>query len=84
MTIDPIEILEQLVRINSVNAFYPDGPGEGGVADYVERFWNSHGIANRRQSVLPGRDNIIAEVPARVRIVDCFSKRTWIPYRSPE
>ncbi|MFM9063991.1 MAG: M20 family metallopeptidase, partial [Pirellula sp.] len=62
-TIDPIQILEQLVRINSVNAFYPDGPGEGKIADYVQSFWNAHGIASRRQSVLPGRDNIIAQVP---------------------
>lgn len=62
-TIDPIQILEQLVRINSVNAFYPDGPGEGKLADYVQSFWNDHGIASRRQSVLPGRDNIIAQVP---------------------
>ncbi|MFM8264079.1 MAG: M20 family metallopeptidase, partial [Pirellula sp.] len=62
-TIDPIQILEQLVRINSVNAFYPDGPGEGKIADYVQSFWNAHGIASRRQSVLLGRDNIIAQVP---------------------
>jgi acetylornithine deacetylase len=63
MTIDPIHILEQLVRINSVNAFYPGGPGEGGLADFVESFWNTHGIENRRQNVLPGRDNVIAELP---------------------
>jgi len=63
MTIDPIHILEQLVRINSVNAFYPGGPGEGGLADFVENFWNTHGIENRRQNVLPGRDNVIAELP---------------------
>ena len=63
MTIDPIHILEQLVRINSVNAFYPGGPGEGGLADFVENFWNTHGIENRRQNVLPDRDNVIAELP---------------------
>jgi acetylornithine deacetylase len=65
MTIDPIRILEELVRINSVNAFYPEGPGEAAVASYVEDFWRSHGIKTWRQSVLPGRDNVLAELPGR-------------------
>jgi acetylornithine deacetylase len=63
ISIDPIQLLQDLVRINSVNAFYPEGPGEAAVADFVEAFWKSHGIKTWRQSVLPGRDNVIAELP---------------------
>lgn len=63
MLIDPISILQDLVRINSVNAFYPNGPGEGAVSKYVEAFWDSFGIEHYRQQVLPGRDNVIARLP---------------------
>lgn len=63
MTIDPIAILQDLVRINSINAFYPGGPGEAELSNYIESFWQSHGIETYRQPVLPGRDNVIAELP---------------------
>ena len=63
MSVDPIEVLEDLVRINSINAFYPDGPGEGAIGDFIEAFWKALGIKTWRQTVLPGRDNIIAELP---------------------
>jgi len=63
MVIDPIHILSELVRINSVNSFYPEGPGEGALADYIEAFWKANGIEVWRQSVLPGRDNVIARLP---------------------
>jgi acetylornithine deacetylase len=63
--LDPICLLEDLVRINSVNAFYPNGPGEGELAKYIEAYWGVLGIECRRQSVLPGRDNIIAFLPGR-------------------
>ena len=65
MSIDPIRILSDLVRINSVNAFYQDGPGEGALANSIEAFWESHGIQCWRQPVLPGRDNVIARLPGR-------------------
>jgi acetylornithine deacetylase len=63
MVIDPIHILSELVRINSINSFYPEGPGEGALADYIEAFWKANGIEVWRQSVLPGRDNVIARLP---------------------
>lgn len=63
MSIDPIRILSDLVRINSVNAFYQDGPGEGALAHFIEAFWELHGIQCWRQPVLPGRDNVIARLP---------------------
>lgn len=65
MSIDPIRILSDLVRINSVNAFYQDGPGEGALAKSIEAFWESHGFQCWRQPVLPGRDNVIAKLPGR-------------------
>ena len=63
--LDPIRLLEDLVRINSVNSFYPDGPGEEELAKYIEAYWGQLGIECRRQNVLPGRDNIIAYLPGR-------------------
>lgn len=65
MSIDPIRILSDLVRINSVNAFYQDGPGEGALAHFIEAFWELHGIQCWRQPVLTGRDNVIARLPGR-------------------
>lgn len=63
--LDPIRLLEDLVRINSVNSFYPDGPGEEELAKYIEAYWGQLGIECRRQNVLPGRDNIIAYLPGQ-------------------
>jgi len=60
-----IELLDQLVRINSVNAFYPGGPGEAKCADRIEQYWRSLGIECWRQNVLPGRDNVIARIPGQ-------------------
>lgn len=58
-----LSILSDLVRINSVNSSYEGGPGEGGVADYVKRFFESHGIETEEQIVFPGRNNVIARLP---------------------
>lgn len=60
-----IQTLADLVRINSVNASYAEGPGEGEIADWIEAFFARHGIATERQSVFPGRDNVIARLPGR-------------------
>ena len=63
------ETLADLIRINSVNAFYEGGPGEAGVARYVERFFRERGIETWRQSVLDAngtieaRSNVIARIP---------------------
>ena len=62
---DVIETLGELVRINSVNAFYPGGPGEGQCAEWVSRFWGALGIEHRLDPVLPGRSNVIARLPGR-------------------
>ena len=63
------ETLADLIRINSVNAFYDGGPGEADLARYVEKFFLDRGIETRRQSVLEAngsieaRANVIARIP---------------------
>lgn len=59
-----LNILEDLVKIQSVNPHYGDGAaGEGGVADYVaRRLGGLPGVTVTRQPVLPGRDNVIVEL----------------------
>lgn len=62
----PLEsTLADLIRINSVNAFYAGGPGEAELADYVAGFMGCRGIATWRQEVFPGRENVIARIPGR-------------------
>ncbi len=68
MTLPPVnETLSELVRINSVNTAYDDGPGEGDLALWIERFFARHGIATTRQEVFPGRFNVLARIPGRQR-----------------
>ncbi|HEX6984391.1 MAG TPA: M20 family metallopeptidase [Planctomycetaceae bacterium] len=63
---DPLaDTLADLVRINSVNPAYPDGPGEGEIAAWVRRFFERRGVETWEQEVFPGRPNVIARVPGR-------------------
>jgi len=61
--------LADLIRINSVNAFYEGGPGEAEIARYVENFFHVRGLETWRQNVLDAnesieaRQNIIARLP---------------------
>jgi acetylornithine deacetylase/succinyl-diaminopimelate desuccinylase family protein len=65
-TIAPLlNTLADLVRINSVNPYYENGPGEGAVGAYVRQYFEAHGIEVSEQNVLPGRNNIIARLPGR-------------------
>jgi acetylornithine deacetylase/succinyl-diaminopimelate desuccinylase family protein len=57
--------LADLVSINSINPAYENGTPEEGVASYVERFFAEREIETFRQSVLPGRSNVIARLPGR-------------------
>ncbi|WP_409344111.1 M20 family metallopeptidase [Paenibacillus sp. MBLB4367] len=58
-----LSILEDLIRIQSVNPHYGEGAnGEGQVADYIEERCRRAGLTVWRQPVLPGRDNVIAEL----------------------
>ena len=61
-----IQILGDLVSINSVNPEYmADGPGEAGVAEYIERFFRKNNIAYEFQDVFPDRANIIGTIPGK-------------------
>lgn len=60
-----IETLAALVRINSINASYDDGPGEREIATFVHRFFERRGIEVKEQEVFAGagRVNVIARLP---------------------
>lgn len=60
-----IQTLADLVRINSVNASYEGGPGEGEMAQFVRRFFERRGIETWEQEVFPGRPNVLARLPGR-------------------
>jgi acetylornithine deacetylase/succinyl-diaminopimelate desuccinylase family protein len=57
-----VDLLKDLVAINSVNPAYPEGNGEAAVANYVERHCRELGLDVVRQPVLPDRDNIVASI----------------------
>lgn len=57
------EVLQHLVQIPSVNSGFPDGHGEGEVAAYVRRFFDSLGLNCVVQPVEAGRDNVIGTLP---------------------
>ncbi|MBL9179445.1 MAG: M20 family metallopeptidase [Verrucomicrobiaceae bacterium] len=58
-----LQTLADLVRINSINSSYDDGPGEKEAAAYVRSFFERHGIEAWEQEVFPGRNNVIARIP---------------------
>lgn len=55
-----VALLSDLVAIESVNPAYPGGGGEAAVADYVADHCRRLGLDVTRQTVLPGRDNVLA------------------------
>lgn len=67
MPADVVELLQELIRIPSVN---PDGDpgtphvGERGVADYVAAFLRDLGAEVEYREVLPDRPNVVARFPA--------------------
>lgn len=59
------EILRDLVRIESVNPFYPGGErGEVAMTAYLADFFDRLGLAPERREVLPGRENVWAQLDA--------------------
>ena len=71
---EAVSLLQQLVRIPSVNPACLSGsptpagapaPGEGPLVDFLEQWLGEAGLATRRQTALPGRDNLLALVPGR-------------------
>lgn len=65
MPTDLTNTLAALVRINSVNASYEGGPGEGQIATYIRDFFRQRDIEVWDQQVFPGRPNVIARLPGR-------------------
>ncbi len=60
MNTTPIEIAQSLVRLPSINPQYDSASaGEGAVVDWLEQWGRANGFAPVRQSVLPGRDNLL-------------------------
>ncbi len=60
-----IELLADLVRINSVNPNYEGGVPEAELADFVEQYFTALGVETWRQQVYPDRPNVIARIPGR-------------------
>jgi acetylornithine deacetylase ArgE len=60
----PIDLLRDLVALPSVNPMgrHVQGPEylERQVTDYLDSFFHKLGVASERQTVAPGRDNILA------------------------
>ncbi len=67
MKIPPLQLLQELIRIPSVN---PDGDpgvsaaGEGSIADYLKIFLEGLGAEVELREVLPGRPNVVARFPS--------------------
>jgi acetylornithine deacetylase ArgE len=58
-----VRLLSDLVAIESVNPAYPGGErGEVAVAAYVAEYCRRLGLDVSRQPVLPGRENVLAEL----------------------
>ncbi len=68
-------ILADLIRINSVNAFYEDGPGEAEIARYIENFFQRKGIETWQQPVLDANGQIEARFNVIVRLPGANSSR---------
>ncbi|MGA2064664.1 MAG: M20 family metallopeptidase [Thermoguttaceae bacterium] len=64
MTLDPVEALERLVAIPSVNPMGRQAAdpsfGEARLTEHLEAAFSSLGLATWRQPVLPGRENLLA------------------------
>lgn len=58
-----LEILADLIRINSINLAYDNGRPEAECGDYVRRFFEGLGMETWEQEVAPGRPNRIARLP---------------------
>ncbi|MEO6966533.1 MAG: M20 family metallopeptidase [Acidobacteriaceae bacterium] len=60
-----LNLLGDLVRINSVNPAYEGGESESAIATYLEEYFARHAIETWQQEALPGRPNLIARLPGK-------------------
>lgn len=68
MPLDPVELLQQLVAIPSVNPLGQDASaagicGEARLTDFLQGVCERHGWRWLRQRVHPGRENLLALIP---------------------
>ena len=61
---DVLTILEELIRIESVNPQF-GGSGEAQMADYIEKFFSGMASSIVRQEVFPKRENVICHFPSK-------------------
>ncbi|MCE9552700.1 MAG: M20 family metallopeptidase [Planctomycetes bacterium] len=68
MLTNPVELLEQLIAIPSVNpacgVFRPEICGETRLTEFLERTLRQFRLETMRQPIEPGRDNLLAKLPA--------------------
>ncbi len=63
---DAIDLLGELVAIDSVNPGYSEGGvGEGAIAAFVAAWLERAGLEVRVEEVAPGRPNVVARAPGR-------------------
>jgi acetylornithine deacetylase len=60
-----VELLGELVAVDSVNPTLAGGPGEGRIAEMIRRRLSGLGYAVERQELGGGRANVAARVPGR-------------------
>jgi len=74
MILDPVDLLAELVKTPSVNPMGREALGppylEGRLTDYLEGLLQRLGLAVERQSVLPGRENLLAVLPGEAANAD--------------
>ncbi len=58
--LDPVELMRQLIGINSVNPdLVPGAAGEGAIADWCAKWLTDHGFEVQRLEERPGRPSIV-------------------------
>jgi len=58
-----VDLLSELVRINSVNLTLSHGPGENEIVTFIRHRLDELGLGPKIQTVAPDRHNVIAVVP---------------------
>ncbi len=70
MVNEVVDLLADLVAINSVNGSMPGGAGEAELARYVADVGRRFGAEVELDEVLPGRPNVLLRLPATPGLVD--------------
>lgn len=81
MSLDPVELLQQLIAIPSVNPLGQDETagicGEARLTDFLQGVCERLGWRWLRQRVHPGRDNLLALVPGSRSPADAGELQLW-------